>query len=453
MLLGSTFLEVAIGLVFVYLLLSSVCSALNEMIESWLKNRAADLERGIRELLDPNGTIGATSIVSRIYDHPLINSLYQGSYERFAKYLGYSGWWRWLARLFHRPNLPSYIPARNFALALMDTILPANSAAPARAPAGAVGSGTTNATPPVTPAAPVAAGAPDPFQTLRDAISTSTIITDNTRKALLALVDAAGRDVSKARENLETWFNSSMDRVSGWYKRRAQIIIFILGIAVTIALNADTVAIIKKLSTDKPLRDSLVAAAETYAKENATPTPTPTPVAGATPAQTTLTPSATTTPAASPAAKPSPPASASPSPSPSASPNASPSPSPSAQPSGSPAKGATASASPSPTPLPECVRDPNSPECKLAQNKEEIKSLGLPIGWSGGDQFNTWPGNHWKRPGGWWDQLQFHWLGWFITAIAISLGAPFWFDLLNKFIVVRSTVKPHEKSPEEKSKE
>jgi hypothetical protein len=34
-----------------------------------------------------------------------------------------------------------------------------------------------------------------------------------------------------------------------------------------------------------------------------------------------------------------------------------------------------------------------------------------------------------------------------------SLGAPFWFDMLNKFIVVRSTVKPKGKSPEEKSKD
>lgn len=36
---------------------------------------------------------------------------------------------------------------------------------------------------------------------------------------------------------------------------------------------------------------------------------------------------------------------------------------------------------------------------------------------------------------------------------AVSLGAPFWFDLLNRFIVVRSTVKPREKCPEEKSKD
>jgi hypothetical protein len=40
-------------------------------------------------------------------------------------------------------------------------------------------------------------------------------------------------------------------------------------------------------------------------------------------------------------------------------------------------------------------------------------------------------------------------LGLLLTAFAISLGAPFWFDVLNKIIVVRSTVKPKEKSPEE----
>jgi hypothetical protein len=38
-----------------------------------------------------------------------------------------------------------------------------------------------------------------------------------------------------------------------------------------------------------------------------------------------------------------------------------------------------------------------------------------------------------------------------IARLKISLGAAF--DLLNKFIVVRSTVKPKEKSPEEKSKD
>ena len=44
-------------------------------------------------------------------------------------------------------------------------------------------------------------------------------------------------------------------------------------------------------------------------------------------------------------------------------------------------------------------------------------------------------------------------IGIFITGLAVSQGAPFWFDLLNKFIVIRSTVKPKEKSQEQPSKD
>jgi hypothetical protein len=40
-------------------------------------------------------------------------------------------------------------------------------------------------------------------------------------------------------------------------------------------------------------------------------------------------------------------------------------------------------------------------------------------------------------------------LGWILTTIAVSLGAPFWFDMLNKVMVIRATVKPTEKSPDE----
>ena len=43
--------------------------------------------------------------------------------------------------------------------------------------------------------------------------------------------------------------------------------------------------------------------------------------------------------------------------------------------------------------------------------------------------------------------------GWFVTALAVMLGAPFWFDVLNKFMVIRSTVKPTEKSKDEDSED
>ena len=118
---NSTILDVAIGMIFVYLLLSLMCSAANELIELWLKNRAADLERGIRELFnDRNRTTG---LVERIYSHPLVSGLFEKPYDATRL--------NWFKRLLGLVNLPSYIPARNFALALMDTNFP--DAAGARA--------------------------------------------------------------------------------------------------------------------------------------------------------------------------------------------------------------------------------------------------------------------------------------------------------------------------------
>ena len=76
---GSSILEVAIGLVFVYLLLSLICSAINEIIESFLKNRATDLERGIRELFNQRG---GGQMATDFYNHPLINGLFRGVYSR-----------------------------------------------------------------------------------------------------------------------------------------------------------------------------------------------------------------------------------------------------------------------------------------------------------------------------------------------------------------------------------
>ena len=38
-------------------------------------------------------------------------------------------------------------------------------------------------------------------------------------------------------------------------------------------------------------------------------------------------------------------------------------------------------------------------------------------------------------------------LGWLITAFAVSMGAPFWFDLLNKFVNIRASGKAPEEEP------
>src|SRR5262245_45439955 len=105
---GSAILEVAIGLIFIYLLVSVTCSAVRETVEALLKTRAAYLEYGIRRILhDPE----AQGIAKSLYNHPLVFALFTGEYKPIASDK------RW--QIFGR-NLPSYIPAKNFALALMD---------------------------------------------------------------------------------------------------------------------------------------------------------------------------------------------------------------------------------------------------------------------------------------------------------------------------------------------
>ena len=446
--LNTTILDVAIGMTFIYLLMSLLCSAANELIELLLKKRATDLERGIRELLKPDSTSGGADIVQKLYDHPLINGLFPGKYDDSR--IGTR------ARYLIGTKLPSYIPAKNFALALMDLVLPGSGTG---TPSGAAGA--TAPSPPKTPAAAPGVAAPTvppppnaPAVTVsstsafRAAIAKLKTTDPQIAIALTTLVDAAGDDIARARANIEDWFNSSMDRVSGWYKRRTQIFLLILGLLVAVLLNVDSVLIFRRLASDRPLRDSLVAAADAYAKANASPSPTPLPSGaassktepaagaqppkGSTPGAATPTPTQTATRTASPTSTPSP--------SPVTSPTGA-----GATPSSSPAASASPTPKPSPTPCWQeaCEAGTDTPQCKLAKAQCQIRELTLPIGWSSqNDAELMLTGDNWPR----------HFFGWLLTALAISLGAPFWFDMLNKFIVVRSTVKPKEKSPEEKPK-
>src|SRR3954466_11989048 len=98
-------LEVLIGVVFVFLLVSVICSTLREVLEARLKTRAAYLEQGIRELLHD---AAATGLARSVYQHPLVAGLYAGSYlpTELTKRQ---------ALLARGGDLPSYIPSRNFA--------------------------------------------------------------------------------------------------------------------------------------------------------------------------------------------------------------------------------------------------------------------------------------------------------------------------------------------------
>jgi hypothetical protein len=403
---GSMVLEVAIGIIFVYLLLSLIVTAITELISGWRKWRAQNLRAGIRNLLDSGA---AEEWVTTLYQHPLIQSLSPSDKPGKAS------------------HGPSYIPSRTFAVALIETLQ-------AREPAGrpalkAVGR--------IVDAAPDTASLGDLQADIRAAVKDlpdSGAVGDLKRelltlidrlppavslaeaktavrswlarvpdrwlqmlienlppdsylkRSLTALLEESHLGVEHFKENLEVWFNNAMERVSGWYKRKTQAVHLLLAFLVTLVINVDSVLVVNALSQNQALRQSVVAQAEAYAQEAAK---TPAPGSAQTPAPGTDAPGT------------------------------------------------------------------------IQRLQDQLAQLDLPIGWTlpgqrGFDPANRdyrgWPG--WRMYGTWsgwlmlWIQtIRFHLLGWLLTAFAISLGAPFWFDMLNKVINIRSAGRAPEEKP------
>lgn len=342
---GSDVMEVALGLILLFLFVSLLCTALREMIETVMKSRAGDLEKGIAELLFENAGTKAFSKdgsdLAIFYRHSLISSLYEGDYNSKPENVGL------IAQARRCSRLPAYIPSRNFANALIDLVRSADPAKPA-----------------------------DQVLTIEGLRASVGKLEDGRlRTVLLTAIDDAQGDMGRVRLNLEGWYNATMDRVSGWYKRRTQAILAVLGLLVAVMFNIDAVQVAQKLNTDKSYRQAVVAQAGLLLQ---TPAPS----------------SPTTQGAAT------------------------------GQPSG---------------------MEP-TPRARLEQLQKDLDQAGFLIGWPA-PQLAGCDG------AGCAGTIGRMILGWLVTALAVTLGAPFWFDLLNKFMVVRSTVKPAEKSAPEASKD
>jgi hypothetical protein len=204
-----TALDIAIGLSFFYLLLSIVCSAIQEVIARVANLRARDLEKGLRALLRDEEEVRA------FYEHPRIRSLRDPSTGR----------------------MPSYVPSRAFALTVLDTLAPPDEKDE------------------------------DEKDPKRDEIAHALervrmVPSEPIRAVLEDAVRHADAARNRARAELELAFDDVMERASGWYKRRVQTILFVIAVVVTCALNADTFAIGDRLAKDDAVRAAVVAQAQ-----------------------------------------------------------------------------------------------------------------------------------------------------------------------------------------------
>lgn len=229
---GSDILDAAIGLFLVYFLFSLLCSAINEwIIAHWSRFRAKMLEQGIRQMLaDPKITGGKKTFADEFFAHPLISALSDESGKK-----------------------PSYIPSHTFVdglFAVAEEI--AIKANPATNKIG------TN------------------IQNLTNVVNGIYSTLPETHRVIHSIVGSAV-DIPEARKKLEDWFDTSMERIGGAYKRKTQRWMFLWAALFTLLFNVDTLTITRELMNNSKLRSVLVASAEETVKQ---PVVTNNPTAG-----------------------------------------------------------------------------------------------------------------------------------------------------------------------------
>jgi hypothetical protein len=468
-------LEVAIGLVLMWLIISVAAMSIQEWIANILQWRSNDMEIVIRRMLTGENVRANQAVENAfqnlgdlLYEHPLIKSLSKES-----------NWWEktWVKfiNLFHKKSTrvtaghPSYIPSSKFALALFDIVMNAGTdKSPIKLATEqldqAFGAASTELATLQNPnlektigealklaledvkslvGTPLGDSAIDSIkfrigslsqqypevapitdilvpqigqyyqkiadeqkmamneanddekvmQRLRVSIVALGATNPELMKSLRSLVTgvegyAADKEKSLAvaRKNVESWFDDAMTRLSGWYKRKAQLTALIIGLVLAVFLNVDSINVATTLWREPTLRQQLVAQAEAYAKAN--------PVL----------------------------------------------------PTGNGNAGKT-----------------------VAELQKDLKDLIIPFGWettavflpsgqtcqvipvSKNAVWGVWSGNSCKKvtnapidSTGWMGKIA----GIIITALAAAQGAPFWFDILKKLVNVRSSgANPAEEKP------
>ena len=68
----------------------------------------------------------------------------------------------------------------------------------------------------------------------------------------------ARQDVHLFRQRLEQWFDETMQRANGWYKKQTQLTLIFVGLFTAWLFNIDTIAIYNILATNKEARKNLV---------------------------------------------------------------------------------------------------------------------------------------------------------------------------------------------------
>lgn len=200
----STYIDIAISLIAVYVAFSLLVSWVNEQLATAMQWRANNLKDGIAHMFG-----GDNGVVNQIYAHPLIAATIKDGKD------------------------PQYISPRQFSAALISCL--------------------------ETEAKVADAGR---ILSVDAQWAIKQLPSGALRSGLQSIYDQAGRDYTLFIHGIENWYDDQMDRISGWYRQHTSRVILIVAAIVVPLLNIDTISIVKQVSCESGLRAAIAGQIE-----------------------------------------------------------------------------------------------------------------------------------------------------------------------------------------------
>lgn len=241
--LNNVAIDVFIGLIFVFLIYSLLATILQEIVARMLNLRGKNLLKAIRVMLEDRESHGG-NYFTRLFNHISSNIKHftcPFPKESLAKAFYTHPTIKYLSESSFRSK-PSYMGSYNFSTTMIKLLR------------GKEFNGTT-----------------DEMEAIRKILfEKNEVISGSLSNTVKATIDPetleqlqqlyidSDKKIDNFKLLLERWFDETMDRASGWYKKQTQLVLFIIGLTIAIVFNGDTIAIYNILSKDKQAREQFV---------------------------------------------------------------------------------------------------------------------------------------------------------------------------------------------------